>query len=161
MRRASPPLPVKDLDLVNITAVDNAPSESDAISLAQSDVRIADGFAQPLNAVLPDKHDYQRLRFRVIPWDHSGGSGGNGITGSPTDAEVTIWQRTADGAMIPFGDGPAKLQADGTFTEVEGDNHDARYYATVTTLTGGTSPAVNARVYVQGVHTPTYVAANA
>jgi len=152
MRRASPLVRIDDFDKSAVASAESAPAETAAISLQTSTVQYSGGFATPVMAVLPDKHDYQKLRFVVAPV-------GAGVTGGPSAAEVTIWERTPDGVMVPAG--VAELQADGTFSEVEIDNHDARYYATVSTLTGGTSPEVTVGVWVQGVHTPTYVAANA
>ena len=152
MRRASPFVRISAFDKAAVTSAESAPAETAAVSLSESTVSWSGGFATPVNAVLPDKHDYQRVKFRVAPV-------GAGITGTPTAVEVTIWERTADGVMLPAG--VAELQADGTFSEVEVDNHEARYYATVSTITGGTSPEVTVGVWIQGVHAPTYVAANA
>ena len=149
MRRASPLVRVSDFDKAAVTSAEAAPAETVAISLSESTVTWADGFATPVNAALPDKNDYQRLKFVVAPT-------GAGITGTPTAVEVTIWERTADGVMVAAG--VAELQADGTFSAVEVDNHPARYWATVSTITGGTSPEVTVGVWVQGTYAPTYIA---
>lgn len=149
MRRASPLIRIPDFDFAAVAATQAKPAETAAISLQTSDVRITDGFAQPINAIMPDKHEYQRLRFSLVPT-------GAGVAGGPSALEVTLWQRTPDGEMDRAG--VFALNADGTFSDVEIDNHDARYAVSLSTLTGGTSPALTAAVYVQGVHTPTYIA---
>jgi hypothetical protein len=149
MRRASPLVRIDAFDKAAVASAESAPAETAAISLSESTVSWSGGFATPVNAVLPDKNDYQRLKFVVAPV-------GAGITGAPTAVEVTIWERTADGVMVNAG--VAELQADGTFTDVEVDNHPARYYATVSTITGGTSPEVTVGVWVQGTYAPTYIA---
>lgn len=151
MRRASPWVRLTDFDKAALTSAESAPAETAAISLSESTVSWSGGFATPVNAPLPDKNDYQRLRFQVAPV-------GAGVTGTPTAVEVTIWERTADGVMLPAG--ISELQDDGSFSAVEVDNHPARYYATVSTITGGTSPEVTVGVWIQGVYAPTYIASD-
>lgn len=150
-RRASDKIRISDFDFSAVNSTQAKPAETACISLSTSDHTITGGFAQPTFAIMPDKHMYQKLRFTLEAI-------GAGVTGGPSALEVTLWERTPDGEVIPAG--VFELQADGTFTDVEIDNHDARYAVTLSTLTGGTTPAITAGVWVQGVYAPTYIAAN-
>lgn len=151
-RRTGTRIRIGDFDKAAVGSAESAPTAAECISLGQSDMEVSGGFAHPINAPMPDKHDYERLRFVIAPV-------GAGITGAPTSVEFTLWERTPDGEVIPASASVA-LAADGTIPAIEIDNHDARYGFTVSTLSGGTTPAVTVGVWVQGVYTPTYAAVN-
>lgn len=150
MRRASPRVRVAALDKAAVAAVEVPGvdfTEADAISLSTTGVSIEGGFATPLNAVLPDKHLYQRLRFSFTP----------PVLGA-ADNEVTLvlWERTPDGELIEAG--RSVLDATDLLPAIEVDNHDARYYLGVEAISGAAAKAVTTKVFVQGLYAPTYVA---
>lgn len=151
MRRATPRIRVEDLDKGQSTALssaESAPSASDCVSLSQDGMTVSGGFASPLNAIMPDKHLYERVRFLVEPT----------VTGGPTTATFTLWERTPDGEVVQAAE--EDLTAAGSIPNFEIDNHDARYSITLSVLSGGSSPTVKFKVWVQGVYSPEYVATN-
>jgi hypothetical protein len=138
--RASPPRIVGAFTKTTVAAAEAAPSaEGDFVNIERSTIRHEDGFAQGEFAILPDKHDYDNLRF--IPRATA--------LGAVTEATITIWVRLSDGNVVPFG--TSELGADGSFPPIEGENYQGTYAATVSHV-ATTGDGVSATVAVQGVH---------
>ena len=138
--RASPPRIVPPFAKAAVDTVEAVPSTAtDFTNLERSTVRHADGFASGEFAILPDKHDYDKLKFVFGP-----------ITagGTLTTAAISIWVRGSDGSVHLFG---TSTMTDGLLPAIEGENYQGTYAATVSTISGA-GGEITVNVFVQGVH---------
>lgn len=135
---ASPPRKVTEWTLDAAAAADSLPSvAADFKNLEASYVTHANGFASSVFAVLPDKHQYDRLRFSFGPVTQD----------TVTSATMAIYARHADGSISLLG--TSDLTADGTFPDIEAQNYQATYAAILQEFTG---TAISVDVFIQGEH---------
>lgn len=138
--RASPARKVTEFSKDTIEAAEAAPAvAADFVNLERSTIVHDGGFAQGEFALLPDKHDYDHLRFVFGPTT---------LGNTVTSATITIWVRGSDGSVHIFGS--SDLTA-GQFPAIEGENYQGTYAATVSAI-AGTDQELSVDVFVQGVH---------
>lgn len=139
--RASPPRKVAAFSKSAVAAAESDPSVvGDFTNLEQSTVTMSGGFGTPVFAILPDKHDYDKIRFSFGPVT---------LGNADNEATLAVWAYHADGSISLLG--TSELSANDTFPEITAENYQALYAVTVKTLSG-TTAAVTADVFVQGVH---------
>jgi hypothetical protein len=132
-------MPFKASPLRSVAALDLTAVAAGSVSLSTSTVEHANGFASGVYAVLPDKHDYDYLRFSFgLP---TMGNADNVCT-------LGVWMRQSDATFRLIGQ---TALADGAFPEVDVPNYDGRYWIAPLVLTG-TTPAVTVKVSVQGLY---------
>lgn len=139
--RASPPRIVPAFDKAAVAAAEAVPAETEFISISNSQVTHANGYAAGVYGILPDKHMYDKLRFSFTPPT---------LGTADTEATLSLWARLSDGEIIGLGE--SVLSAANQFPAIEVENYDARYYLTVSAITGGVGLAVTVKCAVQGVY---------
>lgn len=143
--RASPPRIIPAFDKAAVVAAEAVPAETSFVSISNTGVTHADGYASGVYAILPDKHGYDKLRFSF-----TNPSIGANVTG----ATLSLWGRLSDGEIIFLGE--SVLDARDQFPALEIENYDARYYLTVSSITsdGAATPdlAITVKCAVQGVY---------
>lgn len=138
--RASPPRKVAAWTKTEVAAAEAVPTvRASFVNLEQSTMVHANGFAQGVYAILPDKHHYDRLRFSFGPVDNDGA----------TAATVSVFAMLSDDSVVLVGQ--SDLTDADTFPAIEGENYQA-VYAVVVTALDGTEEEVSFDVFVQGVH---------
>jgi len=114
-------------------------TQAAAVSLSTSTVQHSSGFASGVYAVLPDKHNYDMLRFDF----------GQPVMGNADNTcTLGIWMRESDGGLRLIGQ---SVLANGVFPSVDIPNYDGRYWIAPVEL-AGTAPAVTVAVSVQGLY---------
>lgn len=136
--RASPPRKVSAWSQAAASAADSVPSAvADFVNLEQSTITHEDGFATPVFAIMPDKHNYDRIRFTF----------GGLVLNTVTSATMAAYAYHADGSVSLLG--TSELAADDTFPAIETENYQALYAVILQEFTG---TAITVDVFVQGVH---------
>lgn len=141
--RASPP---RKIPAFTKTAVDDNEvfgdefTAADFVNLEASYMTHEGGFSHPVYALMPDKHQYDRIRFSFGPVTEAG---------TVTTASVQVWVIGSDGA--PSLVGQSDLSAAGTFEAIEFENFQGTYYVAVAGLTGS-EPVVSFDTFIQGVY---------
>ena len=140
-QRASPPRKVAAWTKAAVAANETVPSAAaDFVNLEASHVTHDGGFASGVYAILPDKHDYDRLRILFGPPT---------LAGTVTTASAVLYARLSDGTVLMLGS--SDLTAAGTLASIEVENYQALYSVVVRGLTGG-GATVSFDVAVQGIH---------
>jgi len=143
MYRASPPRAVSAFAKASVSAAEVYGVDfalTDFVNLERSTVTHSGGFATGEFALLPDKAQYDRVRF---------------LFGKPTmgNADNTctleLWVVGSDGT--PYLAGTSELSAEGTFPAIEIENYQGRYFIAVGAV-DGTSAEVSVDVMVQGTY---------
>lgn len=140
MHRSSPPRNVPAFAKVGVDAAETL-NTADFVNLERSTIRHADGFARGEYAILPEKAEYDRLRFSF---------GGIDLT-DVDDATLALWALGSEGP--PYLLGTSALAADGTFPAIECENHQATYFLYVQSLTEASEgdADLNLQCFVQGL----------
>lgn len=140
-QRASPPRKVAAWTKTAVAADETVPSAvADFVNLEASHVTHSGGFASGVYAILPDKHDYDRLRVLFGPVT---------LGGTVTAATAELYARISDGTVLLLG--TSVLTAAGALPPIEVENYQALYAVVVNGLTGA-GAEVTFDVAVQGVH---------
>lgn len=139
--RASPPRKVSpEWTKTNVdTAAEAVPARAGFVNLEKSTMVHSGGFAQGVYAIMPDKHDYDRLRFAFGPVT---------VAGTVTAATMAVYAMLSDDSVVLVG--TSDLSAAGTFPPIEGENYQGVYAVIVESLTG--TGNISLETFVQGVH---------
>lgn len=138
--RASPPRKVAAWTKTAVASAEAVPSaRTSFVNLEQSTMTHSGGFAQGVYAILPDKQDYDRLRFLFGPVT---------LGNADNTATVAIYEMLADGSVLLVGE--SVLTAAKSFLPVEIENRQGMYAVIVKAVAGSTA-AVTFDVFVQGV----------
>jgi hypothetical protein len=138
--RASPPRKVAAWTKTAVEAAEAVPSTRAAfVNLEQSTMTHADGFAQGVYAILPDKHHYDRLRFLFGPVT---------LGNADNTATVAVYEMLADDSVVLVGE--SALTAAKSFLPVTIENRQGMY-AVIVKAVAGTTQAVTFNVFIQGV----------
>lgn len=141
MYRASPPRKVAAWTKAAVGSAEPTPSAAaDFVNLYRSTITHSGGFATPEFAILPDKPNYDHLRFSFGPVTQGG---------TVTSAHVSVYERLADGSVTLLGE--RALTSAGGFLELTVENRQATYAVIVSEI-AGTTPTVSFDVFVAGVH---------
>lgn len=141
MYRASPPRKVSAWTKTDVSAAEPAPSAADDfVNLARSTITHADGFATPEFAILPDKANYDKIRFSFGPVTQAG---------TVSSATVSVYARLADGSVTLLGE--RELTAAGGFEPLTVENFQATYAVIVSEISGS-GAEVSFDSFVAGVH---------
>ena len=139
--RASPPRKVDAWSKDAVGSAESAPSvAADFVNLEQSTLTHEDGFATPVFAILPDKHDYDIVRFAFGPTT---------LGNADNTATVAVYAYHSGGSISLVG--TSDLTDAGTLPAIEGENYQA-LYAVIVQAVSGTTAALTVDVFVQGVH---------
>ena len=140
--RASPPRLVPEFDKVDAAAVEVFGVDftaADFVNVERSGIRHEGGFARGEFAILPDKHHYDKIRFRFGPVAQANVGG----------ASLAVWALGSDD--VPHLLGTSVLGADGAFPDVEAENYQATYYVAVADIAGA-GAEFSVQTFIQGVH---------
>lgn len=138
--RASPLRNVPDMARASVAASEVEGTDFDgtnAVSISTSTVTHANGQAAGVYAVLPDKHNYDYLRFSFK----------STITGTAAGVVLGLWQRESDGGMRRVG---SSTYVAGEFPVIEIPNTDGRYFLAVDDIASATG--VDVDISVQGLY---------
>jgi len=114
-------------------------TQANAVSLSTSTVTHANGQAQGVYAVLPDKHDYDYLRFSF---------GAPALGSADVACVLGVWMRESDGSLRLIGQ---STLANGEFPSVDVPNYDGRYWIAPLSFSG-TTATLSVAVSVQGLY---------
>lgn len=137
--RASPPRKVPEWSKAALTAAEAVPSDAeDFVNLEQSTMTHNEGFATPVFAVMPDKHNYDRIRFAF----------GAPVLDAVTAATMAVYAYHGDGSVSLVG--TSELSDANVFPPIEAENYQALFAVVLQSITGTALTSLD--VFVQGVH---------
>jgi hypothetical protein len=139
--RASPPRRVAAWTKTAATTEAVPTARASFINLEASHVVHANGFAQGVYAILPDKHDYDRIRISFGP-----------VTKGNADnvATAAVYAMLSDDSRVLLGTS-ALASGSTVIAPIEFENFQA-VYAVVLLGVAGTGAAITTQVFVQGVY---------
>jgi threonine dehydratase len=141
--RASPPRKVAAWTKTELSDAEAAPAlVADFVNLEASHMTHSGGFAQGVFAIMPDKHDYDRIRFLFS----------NVVTADVASATVAVYVMLSGGDIVVAG--TAALTAAGTIPAIEIENYQGLYSVILQAVTATEAGTIefSTDVYVQGVH---------
>lgn len=139
MFKSSPPVRISAWDKAAVAAVET-PADSVFRSLSTTYVRMVKGKAVVTTADIPDFQHYDRGRVTF---------GDVSVTGAPTKVVLELLGLDTSGVQRSLG---TSTYAGGAFPAIEFDVTYEKYFVRVSELTGGTTPAVTAKPFVQGFY---------
>lgn len=139
MHRSSPPRKVAAFSKDEVGSAESVASAT-FVNLERSTIRHADGFAHGEYAILPEKAEYDRIRFSFgVPT----------LAGTDPNFTLELWAKGSEDE--PYLLGSSELSSAGTFPPIEADNHQATYALVVAAVAGTNSPTVTVDCFVQGL----------
>lgn len=139
MHRSSPPRIVPGFEKDEVGSAESVASAT-FVNLEASHVTHEDGFAHGVYAILPEKAEYDKLRFSFgVPT----------LAGTTPDFTLELWAKGSDGNAYLLGS--SELSAAGTFPPIECENHQATYALVVAAVSGTNTPTVSVTCFVQGL----------
>lgn len=144
MYRASPPRTVAAFAKAAVAAAEVLDTDfavTDFVNLERSTVTHSGGFATPEYALVPEKAQYDRIRFMF---------GKPTMGNADNTCTLELWVVGSDSAN-PYLAGQSELGADGLFPAIEIENFQGRYYIAVGAI-DGTDAEVTVAVSVQGTY---------